>query len=127
MEVHRQLGPGFLEGVYQDALEIEFAANCNQFAREFSVPVTYKGSRLKTPYRSFFLCYGTIILELIAIKALFVIEDAPVLHYLKATGMHRAILLNFESPRVKYKRLVNQLHTRPQLSPRPDNKRCLLF
>ena len=69
----------------------------------------YKDQRLRTPYRADFLCFESVIVELKAIKILTAIEDAQVIHYLKATGQHRAILLNFGTPRIEYKRLVLNL------------------
>ncbi len=112
MEVHKELRNGFLEAVYQDALEIEFSKREIEFHREHSVPIFYKGKTLGTPYRADFLCFGSVIVELKAIKALSDIEDAQVINYLKATGLHRAILLNFGSPRLEYKRLVLNLAER---------------
>ena len=107
MEVHRELGPGFLEGVYQDAMEVEFRARGIVSAREHAVPVTYKGAILGTPYRADFLCFGSVLVELKAVKALSGVEEAQVLHYLKATGLGRAVLINFGARRLEYKRLVN--------------------
>jgi GxxExxY protein len=109
MEVHQQLGAGFLEGVYQDALQIEFTARSIPFNREHAVPVTYKGLVLGTPYRVDFLCFGSVLVELKAIKELTGVEEAQVIHYLKATGLNRAILINFGAPRLEYKRLVHNL------------------
>lgn len=114
MEVHRELGNGFLEGVYQDALEIELAHRRIPFSREHPVPVIYKGHVLGTPYRADFVCYGSIIVELKAIKALTDVESAQVLHYLKATGFERALLINFATPRLDYKRFIqSENHLRP--------------
>ena len=107
MEVHSVLGNGFLEAVYQDALEREFLTRQIPFVREQSVPVVYKGLTLSTPYRADFVCYGQVIVELKAIKKLTEIEDAQVLHYLKATGFERALLMNFAAPRLEYKRFIN--------------------
>jgi GxxExxY protein len=113
MEVHRELGNGFLEGVYQDALEIEFERRSIPFQREQSVAVLYKGVTLGTPYRADFVCHGSIIVELKAIKTLTDTESAQVLHYLKATGFERALLINFATPRLDYKRLIrSQDHLR---------------
>lgn len=106
MEVHGELGNGFLEGVYQDALEIEFKQRNIPFQREQPVPVLYKGVTLGTPYRADFVCYGSIIVELKAIKALTDVESAKVLHYLKATGFERALLMNFATPRLDHKRFI---------------------
>jgi GxxExxY protein len=112
MEVHRGLGNGFLEGVCQDALEI--AQRNLPFQREQQVPVLYKGVTLGTPYRADFVCHGSIIVELKAIKALTDVESAQVLHYLKATGLERALLINFGTQRLEYRRFIqseNHLRT----------------
>ncbi len=114
MEVHGELGNGFLEGVYHDALEIEFARLGIPFTREHPIPVTDKGQILSTPYRADFVCHGAIIVELKAIKALTDNEAAQVLHYLKATGFERALLVNFGTPRLDYKRFIHsEKHLRP--------------
>jgi GxxExxY protein len=106
MEVHRELGNGFLEAVYQDALQIEFNQRNIPFKREPSVPVLYKGVALGAPYRADFVCHGSVLVELQAVKALTDVETAQVLHYLKATGFGRALLINFATPRLDYKRFI---------------------
>ena len=106
MEVHSEMGNGFREAVYHDALEIELTRRNIPFTREQSISVTYKGHPLGTPYRADFVCYGAIIVEIKAIKALTEIESAQVLHYLKATGFERALLINFATPRLDYKRFI---------------------
>ena len=111
MEVHREMGCGFLEGVYQDALEIEFKQRQMEYVREQPVPVMYKGNKLGTPYRADFLCFGSVIVELKAIKGLTNNESAQVLHYLKATGMKRALLINFGTAKLEYKRMIQSRNT----------------
>ena len=106
MEVHRQLGPGFLEQVYQQALAIEFSARTVPFLSEAELPVYYKGQRLACSYRTDFVCYDEVIVELKALKAISGVEEAQVLNYLKTTGFERALLLNFGCPRLEFKRLV---------------------
>ncbi len=106
MSVHSELGRGFLEAVYQDALEWECKQRNIPFTREKLIPIFYKGETLGTPYRADFVCYGNIIVELKAVKALTEIESAQVLHYLKATGYQRALLINFGTPRLEYRRFI---------------------
>jgi GxxExxY protein len=107
MEVHRELGNGFLEGVYQDALEIEFKRRNLPFQREQEAPVLYKGVTLGTPYRADFVCHGSISVELKAIKTLTDVESAQVLHYLKAAGLERALLIHFATQRLDYRRFID--------------------
>ena len=111
MEIHKEMGSGFLEAVYQDAMEIEFKERGILYIREHNIPVTHKGILLRSPYRADFLCYDSVIVELKAIKALSDIETAKTIHYLKATKLQRALLINFGSPRLEYKRLVHNLRT----------------
>jgi GxxExxY protein len=106
MEVHRELGSGFLESVYQDALETEFGLRSIPYSREHAVPVYYKGEQLGGSFRADFVCYESVIVELKAIKELTDVEYAQVLHYLKATGLQRALLINFGADRLEYKRMV---------------------
>ena len=93
LEVHKSLGPGFLEAVYKEALSIELAERDIPFSGEAEIPVFYKGRRLKTCYRSDFICHGSIIVELKAISKLGDIEMAQVLNYLRATGFRKAYYL----------------------------------
>jgi GxxExxY protein len=109
MEVHRQLGHGFLEAVYQEALALEFAEREILFQREVSLPITYKGRTLQCSYRADFLCFGEIVVELKALNQLTGVEEAQVINELKATNLHRALLLNFGARSLEYKRLVLNL------------------
>jgi GxxExxY protein len=106
MEVHTQLGHGFLEGVYQEALAIEFSLRPIPFEREAEISITYKGEPLTCKYRADFVCFGEVIVELKALSALTSVEEAQVLNYLKATGYQRALLINFGAPSLQTKRLV---------------------
>ena len=76
MEVHRELGHGFLEAVYQEALAMELRKREIPFQHEHPIPIAYKGERLGTPYRADFLCFETVIVELKALSALSGIEEA---------------------------------------------------
>ena len=106
MEVHRQLGNGFLEAVYQEALAIELAARAIPFQREVELSVTYKGVLLRCKYKADFICYDSVIIELKALAATSGIEQAQLLNYLKATGLPIGLVINFGTPSLEYKRLV---------------------
>ncbi len=106
MEVHGELGAGFLEPVYQDAFALELRHNDVPFEREVELSIEYKGEALERTYRADFVCYGDIIVELKAIKLLADIERAQVINYLRATKLRRGLLINFGAPRLEYKRMV---------------------
>ncbi len=106
MEVHRQLGHGFLEAVYQEAAGIEFSRQSIPFEREVNLPVQYKGVALPTKYRADFVCFSDIIVEFKAIADLASADEAQILNYLKATGFRRGLLINFGSPSLQTIRRV---------------------
>lgn len=106
MEVHRELGPGFLERVYQEALAIEFEERAIPYRREPELPIDYKGRPLKTKYNADFLCMDEVVVETKAQSGLTGTDEAQLLHYLKATGYHVGLLLNFGTPSLQFKRMV---------------------
>src|SRR6188474_3503365 len=106
MEIHRQLGHGFLEAVYQDAAVIEFPLKQIPFEKEVALPVKYKNILLPIQYRADFVCFSEIIVEFKALSKLSTVEEAQLLNYLKATGMQRGLLINFGAPSLQCKRLV---------------------
>ena len=107
IEVHKKLGPGFLEAVYQEALEIEFELREIPFASQKNLTIRYKGVVLKKVYCADFVCYGKIIVELKALSKLSGTEEAQLLNYLRATGLEVGVLINFgSSPRLEWKRFV---------------------
>ena len=108
MEVHRELGPGFLEPVYHEALKVEFPRQQVAFLHEVDLPIFYKGRQLPTIYRADFICFGEVIVEIKALKALSGIEEAQAINYLKATGKEVALILNFGTESLQYIRLVNK-------------------
>ncbi|MBI2436083.1 MAG: GxxExxY protein [Candidatus Hydrogenedentes bacterium] len=106
MEVHKEKGCGFAEPVYQECLEIELELRNIPFQREYRVNLEYKGRPLRKNYRADFVCFGEVLLELKACTALLPEHIAQTINYLRATGLKRALLLNFGKERLEYKRIV---------------------
>jgi GxxExxY protein len=106
MEVHGELGNGFLEAVYQEALGFELAKRNTPFSREVRLPIKYKGNEMQTFYIADFICYDDIIVETKAIKTTTEVEQAQVINYLKATGFRIGLLLNFGVKSLEYKRFI---------------------
>jgi len=106
MEVHRQLGCGFLESVYQEGMEIELAERGIPFDPQHDLPVRYKGRVLKTLYRPDLLCFDTVVVELKALTQLGTAEEAQVLNYLKGTGFEIGLLINFGRPSLQTRRFI---------------------
>ena len=106
MEVHRELGHGFLEAVYQEALAVELTSRQISFQREAPLQVKYKNQPLACVYKADFICFGEILVELKAIEHLGNPEKAQVIDYLNATKVTRALLINFGFPSLEYQRMV---------------------
>ena len=107
IEVHRTLGSGFLEAVYQEALCMEFKSWKVPFTAQQTIQIMYKGERLEKEYVADFVCYDRIIVELKALDALTGKETSQLLNYLKATGLRLGILINFGSVgKLEWKRFV---------------------
>jgi GxxExxY protein len=107
MDVHRELGSGFLESVYQEAMETELLSREIQFESQKPISIPYKGKKLKKEFIADLIVYGEILVELKTQDNLSGMEDAQILNYLKATGMKLGVLINFGcSPKLEWKRLV---------------------
>jgi len=106
MEVHSQLGHGFLEAVYQEALAIEFNLRNIPYRQQVDLPVYYKGHRLGTAYRADFVCFDAVVVELKAVSRLGGCEEAQTINYLKASGIEVGVILNFGAPSLEYQRVV---------------------
>ena len=106
IKVHNELGYGFLESVYQEALALEFDEGKIPYSKEKSIEIKYKGMLLSRKFVADFLCYDQIIVELKAVNSLSSEHYAQVLNYLKATGKRLGILINFGSERLQYKRII---------------------
>lgn len=107
MEVYNELGPGFLEAVYHEALEIEFKEKDISFESQKPLSIKYKSQQLQKLYVADFLVYGKIIVELKALDRLSGTEEAQVLNYLKATSQRVGVLLNFgNAQKLEWKRYI---------------------
>ena len=106
MEVHRELGMGFKEAVYKDALELEFKAAEIPFTREKSYTVRYKGKILPRKYFADFVVFNSIILEVKATPVIINPFVYQTINYLKASGIKLGIIANFGSKSLGYKRVV---------------------
>jgi len=106
MEVHKVLGCGFLENVYQQALAKEFEIREIPFSKEVQFPVAYKGEVLDCYYQADFICYDSVIVELKALETLNGKHDSQLINYLKATGHKRGLLINFGQSSLQYQRRV---------------------
>ena len=110
MEVQRVLGRGFLEGVYQDAMQLELTARGVPFEAEQPIDIEYKGQCLTHRYYADLVCFGQVIVELKALSRLSGNEEAQVLNYLKATSYKVGVLINFGRPgKLEWKRFANTL------------------
>jgi GxxExxY protein len=106
-EVSRQLGTGFLEAVYQEALALEFLEQNIPFAASPPLAISNKGTLLAQSYRPDYVCFDSVIVELKAVRELAPDHRAQTLSYLKATGLRVALLVNFGcAPKARVERLV---------------------
>lgn len=108
MEVHKTLGCGFLEPVYQEALAIELKKQHIPFKKEKVLSIAYKDVELEKKYVADFVCFDKIIIETKAVKALTDHHRAQIINYLKATQIKLGLLVNFGEPSLKYERFINE-------------------
>jgi GxxExxY protein len=107
MEVHNKLGQGFLEPVYQEALEYEFGLQGIPFAAQYPITITYKDKVLEKKYLADFIAFNRIIVEIKALTSFDSSHIAQVLNYLKATKFSLGLLVNFGSKSLEWKRIVH--------------------
>ena len=108
IEVHRYLGPGLLESVYEQCLCREFGERSIPYERQKALPVNYKGMELDCGYRIDIVVFGKVVLELKSVDMLSAIHEAQLLTYLKLSGLKTGLLINFNSRLLKdgIKRMV---------------------
>ena len=108
--VHNELGCGFYEKVYQEALAIVLEEQGIPFEREKHLPIEYHGKILDCDYIADFVIDNTVILELKAVSEMTSSYEAQVINYLKATGLHVGLLINFGSMELQVNRLAANLY-----------------
>lgn len=107
MEVHKELGCGFLENVYQEAFEHELKIQGIPYRREDKLEILYKDLTLTKHYYADFICFDAVIVELKALSELSSEHESQVLNYLKATKHKVGLLINFGENSLRYKRLIS--------------------
>lgn len=113
IDVHTRMGRGFLEPVYTECLAIECKRQGIPFEREVLLPVSYDGIQLPVHYRVDFICFESVIVEVKALGALSPREFSQLMNYLRASGLHRGLLLNFGRDVVETRRAVWGLEDDP--------------
>lgn len=106
MKVHRVLGCGFSEPVYQAAMAVELRRRDIPFASQVGFSIEYDGEPLQLTYREDFVCFDDVIVEIKALSGIGPIEEAQVLNYLKASRLKRALILNFGGRSLQWRRFV---------------------
>ncbi len=104
--VHNELGKGFLEAVYQEALAIEFSEKNIPFLKEEKINVFYKNQKLTKYYIADFVCYNEILIEIKALDAISSDNISQMLNYIKATGFDLGLIINFGASKVQIKRII---------------------
>jgi GxxExxY protein len=101
IEVHRTLGPGLLESIYEECLCLEFTSANIQHKRQAPLPITYKGSALSSSFRVDLVVENQVIVEVKSVENLLPIHQAQLLTYMKLSGIGRGLLLNFHTTILK--------------------------
>jgi GxxExxY protein len=118
IEVHRNLGPGLLESIYEECLCRELALKQLAFERQKTIPIAYKGTLLDQPYRADLLVQGKLLVEIKAVDVLLPIHAAQAVTYLRVTGLESALLVNFNAMTIRDG--LRRLWRNPKSSRSPD-------
>ena len=100
IEFHRELGPGLLESIYTECLEHELKARELRFVRQLTIPITYKGTRLRSSYRVDLIVEDKVVVEVKSVETLAPVCKAQALTYMRVTGKQAGLLINFNVPRL---------------------------
>jgi GxxExxY protein len=106
MEVHRELGCGFLEALYQEAFEHELTLQRVNFVRQKPHRVAYKDIILRHPYIPDVIIEEKVVVDLKAVREIGIIEEAQMINYLKITNLEVGLIINFGRPSLEWKRLI---------------------
>jgi GxxExxY protein len=107
LDVYNELKSGFLEAVYQEAMELELGLRCIPFEPQKELCIYYKGRCLEKKYFADLVCFGNVLVELKAMNEIGGREESQMLNYLKATGLRVGVIINFgDSGRLDWKRIV---------------------
>ncbi|MFC1853732.1 GxxExxY protein [candidate division CSSED10-310 bacterium] len=107
IEVHKELGPGFLEAVYQEAMVIESDVRHIPYETQVILPVHYKNQRLKKEFKADYIGYGDVLVEFKSIPKLTKADEAQLINYLKAAQLQVGLLINFGSKdKLEWKRFI---------------------
>ncbi len=121
IDVHRQLGPGLLESVYEECLCFELAQAGIAFRRQVAIPIVYNETRLEAGFRADILIPPSLILEIKSVEAISPVHEAQLLTYLRMSGCEIGLLLNFNTLRLKdgLRRYAMSRRTDPARATRP--------
>jgi GxxExxY protein len=106
MAVHGELGHGFLELPYQEAMAVELKLRSIPYAREVPLAIDYKGNPLPCDYKADLICFGSVLVEFKAVEKLIDKHKSQLINYLNATGLQRGLLLNFGAESFQFERIV---------------------
>jgi GxxExxY protein len=100
-KVHQEVGPGLLEGIYEECLAIELRKRRVPFVRQLEIPIIYEGEKIPLSYRLDLVVGDSVVVELKSVEKILPVHTAQVLTYLKTSGFKAGLLINFAEPYFK--------------------------